>query len=132
MQRRRLQNRVSQRLFRERQANYRQELENKVETLSDALQNFRRLYEELRGECEQLKKETEWSSCRVGTSISTPGLSHNPEVGFDINLSGMDFPDVRLPEMGLALHEGTCNWAWAQLSPQYTDAPVSQEQAGWP
>jgi FtsZ-binding cell division protein ZapB len=132
MQRRRLQNRVSQRLFRERQANYRQELEKKVETLSDALQNFRRLYEELRGECEQLKKETGWSSCRVGTSISNPSLSHSSEVGFDINLSNMDFPDVRLPEMGLALHEGTWGWASAQLSPQYMGAPVPQEQARWP
>jgi hypothetical protein len=81
-----------------------------VETLSDALQNFKRLYEELRGECEKL--QTELCPCGFGIMISTPGFCHNFEVGFGINLSDMDFPDVRLPEMGLALLEEA--WSWAK------------------
>jgi hypothetical protein len=58
------------------------------------------------------QKETELCPCGFGIMISTPGFCHNFEVGFGINLSDMDFPDVRLPEMGLALLEEA--WSWAK------------------
>lgn len=65
-QRRLVQNRVSQRNFRKRQANERQRLEDQVKMLSTELHNLSDMYQDLLARYEQAQREKSSSSELIG------------------------------------------------------------------
>lgn len=61
-----MQNRVSQRNFRKRQANERQRLEDQVKMLSTELHNLSDMYQDLLSRYEQVQREKSSSSDLIG------------------------------------------------------------------
>ena len=81
MQRRLVQNRVSQRNFRRRQANERQRLEDQVKMLSIELHDLNDMYQDLLGRYEQVQREKSSSSELIGGWMDGAGTLNQFNLG---------------------------------------------------